>query len=390
MSRPTDGRHSMASDDRDNLAPFAAHDAHSIGREHDERFKDNRPAYERDRDRIVHCSAFRRLEYKTQVFVNHEGDYYRTRLTHSIEVAQISRGVARKLGLNIDLAESLALAHDLGHTPFGHSGEDTLNELMADDGGFEHNWQSLRVVTLLEDRYPGFDGLNLTFETREGIIKHSTYYDRPHAERYAPYHPEWQPTLEAQLINHTDAIAYLNHDLDDGLESRILAWDELCEVPVFAQMLAQVHARYGAIERQHQKTQAISHLIGYFITDLVDSTKRNIAANGVETLADVRACAGTLVEHSVEARELQEALRVYLFDNLYKSPPLEHRRFQAQNTLRKLFAAYDICPSMMPRRYQHLAKEAGKRRAIADYIAGMTDRYALQEYAHLYEAPPLG
>ncbi|MCZ7586739.1 MAG: deoxyguanosinetriphosphate triphosphohydrolase [Deltaproteobacteria bacterium] len=378
------GRRRMSSG---RLARYAARDQDSLGREFQERFKDRRPHFERDRDRIIHCSAFRRLEYKTQVFVNHEGDYYRTRLTHSIEVAQISRGLAKVLGLNGELAEALALAHDLGHTPFGHSGEDTLAELMKDHGGFEHNGQSLRVVTVLEDRYPGFRGLNLSFETREGIVKHSSYYDHPHPERFAPYRPEWQPTLEAQMINHTDAIAYLNHDIDDGLESGLLEWDGLCRLPIWQRMLRQVRKRYGKLDARHQKTMAISHLIGYLMNDLAAQTKGNLKAHGVATMMDVRKAKTLLVEHSAEAAELMGGLRRYLFDSLYKHYRLERRRFQAQNTIRMLFRAYAANPTMMPGRYLRLADEFGMERAIADYIAGMTDRYALQEYAHLYEAP---
>ncbi len=258
------------------LSPLAARDEESLGREHSESFKDARPNFERDRDRIIHCAAFRRLEYKTQVFVNHEGDYYRTRLTHSIEVAQISRGLARVLGLNGDLAEALALAHDLGHTPFGHSGEEALDELMDGEGGFEHNDQSLRVVTILEDKYPGFRGLNLSFEVREGIVKHSSYYDHPRSDRFAPYHPEWNPSLEAQMINHTDAIAYINHDIDDGLESGILDGDELSKIEIWDRMLRSVKKRYGNLPSRQENAMAISHLIGFLINDLAENTKKNI------------------------------------------------------------------------------------------------------------------
>ncbi|MCC6159328.1 MAG: deoxyguanosinetriphosphate triphosphohydrolase [Deltaproteobacteria bacterium] len=369
------------------LADYAAKDEESLGRVHEESFKDDRPNFERDRDRIIHCSAFRRLEYKTQVFVNHEGDYYRTRLTHSIEVAQIARGLARRLRLHMDLAEALALAHDLGHTPFGHSGEYAVRELMADVGGFEHNHQSLRVVTLLEDRYPNFPGLNLCFETREGIIKHSTWYDHPMGESIGDYHPEWQPTLEAQLINYADAIAYLNHDIDDGLESGLLDWDDLRTVEVWDRALTAVRSRYGDVDRRYQKAMAISHLIGHFVLDLVANTTRILADRAIHSLRDVREAGGILVEHSEPVAQLVEEIRRYQYDHLYKHYQLERRRFNAQRVLRALFEAYVAEPTMLPPRYFDRIAEHGTKRVICDYIAGMTDRYALQEYARLYESP---
>ena len=368
-------------------ADYAAKDDESLGRNHPESFKDSRPPFERDRDRIIHCGAFRRLEYKTQVFVNHEGDYYRTRLTHSIEVAQISRGMAKMLGLHGELAEALALAHDLGHTPFGHSGEETLQELMADEGGFEHNYQSLRVVTVLEERYPTFPGLNLSFETREGIVKHSTYYDHPEPDKYADYHPEWKPTLEAQLINHADVIAYINHDLDDGLKSGLLEWDELQKIEVWDRMLRQVKKRHGEIDRRYQKTMAISHLIGYFIEDLVTNTRQVIGQRSIKSLADVREANDLIATLSGEALKLQEEIRAFLYNKLYRHHYLERRRFQAQNTIRMLFNAYKEHPEMMPARYVDLIDQYGVKRVICDYIAGMTDRYALQEFADLFESP---
>ncbi len=368
-------------------AGYAASEDESLGREYPESFKDSRPSFERDRDRIIHCGAFRRLEYKTQVFVNHEGDYYRTRLTHSIEVAQISRGIAKMLGLQVELAEALALAHDLGHTPFGHSGEETLQELMESEGGFEHNHQSLRVVTVLEERYPKFPGLNLSFETREGIVKHSTYYDHPDPNKYTDYHPEWKPTLEAQLINHSDVIAYINHDLDDGLESGLLHWDELCKIEIWDRMLKQVAKRHGIIDRRYQKTMAISHLIGFFIEDLVSHSNKVIAERGIKTMRDVREADDFIATLSGDAEVFQEEIRAFLYKRLYRHHHLERRRFQAQNTIRMLFNAYNEHPKMMPERYEKLIDQYGVKRVICDYIAGMTDRYALQEYAQLFETP---
>lgn len=371
----------------DELADYAARDAESRGRRHTEVFKDDRPDFERDRDRIVHCEAFRRLEYKTQVFVNHEGDYYRTRLTHSIEVAQIARALAKRLGLNADLAEALALAHDLGHTPFGHSGEYAVRELMADAGGFEHNHQSLRVVTLLEDRYPNFPGLNLCFETLEGIVKHSTYYDQPTHEAAADFEPSWQPTLEAQLINHADAIAYLNHDIDDGLESGLLHWEDLEGITIWKMMQNRVRERYGEVGQRYKKLMGISHMIGFFIEDLAAHTAALIAERGIRTLRDVREHGELLVRHSQAVRDLQEEIRAFQFDHLYKHYQLERRRFNAQRVVKALFEAYLLEPTMLPPRYCAHIERDGLKRVICDYVAGMTDRFALQEYARLYESP---
>ena len=274
--------------ERPDLAPYAALSQQSHGRLHPEPFKDDRPAFERDRDRIIHCAAFRRLEYKTQVFINHEGDYYRTRLTHSLEVAQISRGIARRLGLNEDLAEALALAHDLGHTPFGHTGEHILNELMHEYGGFEHNRQSLRIVDHLEERYPDFNGLNLSFETREGIIKHSSEYDRPGDNSALEFLPKLQPTMEAQLIDLADEIAYNNHDIDDGLKAGYLNLGELEEIDLWRDASAVVKGKFSNLDEARYIRQTISHLIGLLIEDLVNTTMLNIDANRIQSLEEVR------------------------------------------------------------------------------------------------------
>ncbi|RLA84831.1 MAG: deoxyguanosinetriphosphate triphosphohydrolase, partial [Deltaproteobacteria bacterium] len=285
------------SDERPDLAPYAARSSSSRGRRYPEEFKDDRPAFERDRDRIIHSAAFRRLEYKTQVFVNHEGDYYRTRLTHSLEVAQIARGIARKLKLNEELTEAIALAHDLGHTPFGHAGEAALDRLMAPYGGFEHNLQSLRVVERLEEKYPDFPGLNLTFETREGLAKHSSYHDRPRPKELLEYELELSPTLEAQIINLADEIAYNNHDIDDGLESGLIPFDELMEVPLWQEVYGRIEAKHPQASPRAKKYTAISHLIGLLIQDVVAQTQRNIKESGVETLEDVRRVGRNLVSY---------------------------------------------------------------------------------------------
>jgi dGTPase len=371
--------------ERTDLADYAARSKSSRGRRHAETFKDDRPAFERDRDRIIHCAAFRRLEYKTQVFVNHEGDYYRTRLTHSLEVAQIGRGIARRLCLNEDLVEALALAHDLGHTPFGHTGEEVLNRLMAPYGGFEHNRQSLRIVETLEERYFGFNGLNLTWETREGIIKHSSDYDRPDQDDLAEYRFDQRPTLEAQLIDLADEIAYNNHDIDDGIKAGYIAADELSGVELWAETMQLVNRKYPELRGERLIYQTISHLIGLLILDLVAETSRCIRAAGVETLDDIRAHAVMLVGFSPEVAGKNRVLKQFLRKNLYHHYKVERMRIKAERFLTMLFDSYCASPVLLPLAYQARFAEHGRERVICDYIAGMTDRYALDEYKRLFE-----
>lgn len=371
--------------DRFELAPYAARSETSRGREHPEEFKDQRPHYERDRDRVIHCEAFRRLEYKTQVFIYHEGDYYRTRLTHSMEVAQIARGIAKRLGLNLELTETLALAHDLGHTPFGHAGEQLLSELMKDYGGFEHNVQSLRVVTLLEDRYPDFRGLNLTWESREGIIKHATFYDHPENESLAVYEPNIVPTLEAQLINCADSIAYHNHDVDDGIESGILNYEELREtVDFWRESEKRVLARYPHATGKKLKMMTISQMIGWLCEDVVTHTLAHLEQHRIRRLEDIFAVNKILVDWSSEVQELRLKLNSYLYHHMYKHHRLERMFFRATHFLRKLFEAYQAKPTIMPPDLVRMIDEQGLERTICDYLAGMTDRYAIQEYRQLY------
>jgi dGTPase len=368
------------------LAPYAARSAISRGRKYPEQFKDDRPAYERDRDRVIHCAAFRRLEYKTQVFVYHEGDYYRTRLTHSIEVAQIARGIAKRLGLNLELTETLALAHDLGHTPFGHAGEQALNRLMAEHGGFEHNVQSLRVVTLLEDRYPDFPGLNLTWESREGIIKHATFYDHPEDEALAEYEPEVVPTLEAQLINCADTIAYHNHDIDDGLKSGLIDRNELRDsASIWRDTEDSLLRRYAGISETKLRHMTISALIGRFIEDLIVTTKKHLAEYEIRSPADVREVNKMLVHWSAETEQQRHELNHFLFHHLYRHHRLEHAMFKAQYFMERLFLAYRDRPTLMPPQFLAKVDSQGLERTICDYIAGMTDRYAMQEYQRLFE-----
>ncbi len=374
----------MVDYERPDLAPYASRSLSSRGRRYHEEFKDDRPAFERDRDRIIHCAAFRRLEYKTQVFVNHEGDYYRTRLTHSLEVAQIARGIARKLRLNEELTEAIALAHDLGHTPFGHAGEDALNRLMASHGGFEHNLQSLRVVEKLEERYPNFPGLNLTFETREGLAKHSSYHDSPSVD-LSEYEMRLSPTLEAQIIDLADEIAYNNHDIDDGLESSLIQMEELMEVPIWQEVYQRVERKYPHATAKTKKYTAISHLIGLLIQDVVAQTQKEIEEHGIETLQDVRNVGKKLVSYSPQVRRESEHLKDFLHKRLYRHWRVERMRVKAEKFITELFKAYLGSPTLLPQKYQRRMDEEPLPRVICDYIAGMTDRFALDEYKKLFD-----
>ncbi len=371
--------------ERPDLAVYATRSSESRGRRFVEVLKDSRPGFERDRDRIIHCAAFRRLEYKTQVFVNHEGDYYRTRLTHSLEVAQIARGIARRLQLNEDLTEALALAHDLGHTPFGHTGEEVLNHLMTGFGGFEHNSQSLRIVEVLEERYPGFDGLNLCWETREGIIKHSSDYDCPGKADFAEYEPELRPTLEAQIIDLADEIAYNNHDIDDGLKAGLITLEELAGVELWRDTFALVGRKYPGLDAPRQVYQTISHLIGTLIEDLVVTTRGNLHERRIDSLEAVRRQPRQLIAFSDEFQAKNSHLKVFLRKRLYRHYKVERMRVKAERFLTQLFESYLLHPSLLPQDYQEKCKVFGKERVICDYIAGMTDRYALEEYKRLFD-----
>ncbi|PLY00429.1 MAG: deoxyguanosinetriphosphate triphosphohydrolase [Desulfuromonas sp.] len=371
--------------ERTDLAPYAAKSSDSRGRKHDEPYKDDRPNYERDRDRIIHCAAFRRLEYKTQVFVNHEGDYYRTRLTHSLEVAQIARGIARRLGLNEDLSETLALAHDLGHTPFGHTGEHVLDRLMKDFGGFEHNRQSLRVVDHLEERYPGIEGLNLSYETREGIIKHASDYDNPGHEAAGEFEPDQQPTLEAQIIDLADEIAYNNHDIDDGLKAGYLDLNELRTVQIWEETFQLVVKKFPGLDFERQIYQTISHLIGRLINDLVVTTEQTLAAMNIESLDDVRRSKKRLVNFSPELSAQNRELKKFLMQRLYTHYKVERMRVKSERFITLLFECYSENPSLLPENYQLKYPKYGEVKVICDYIAGMTDRYAMDEYKRLFE-----
>ncbi|HEY5682938.1 MAG TPA: deoxyguanosinetriphosphate triphosphohydrolase [Sulfuricaulis sp.] len=371
------------------LAPYAAHDASSRGRRYPEPSPENRSEYQRDRDRIIHCAAFRRLEYKTQVFINHEGDLFRTRLTHSIEVAQIARSIARALGLNEDLTEAIALAHDLGHTPFGHSGQEALNECLRDHGGFEHNLQSLRVVDVLEERYAEFPGLNLTFETREGILKHcSPKNARELGELGKRFLDKTQPGLEAQLVNMADEIAYNNHDVDDGLRSELLTINQLMAVSLFAMQYEEVRRHYPDIPARRAIYETIRRMINHVVTDLIENSRRQITHAGIKSLEDVRRYHGPLIAYSAAVSEKSHELKRFLRQHLYAHEQVTRIMAEAVKIVRELFEAFMRAPALLPPQYREkLRQQNGTReqaRTVADYIAGMTDRYAMREHVRLF------
>ncbi|MBP7537952.1 MAG: deoxyguanosinetriphosphate triphosphohydrolase [Ottowia sp.] len=367
------------------LAPYACDPAQSRGRRHPVTPAPTRDDFQRDRDRIVHSTAFRRLVYKTQVFLNHEGDLFRTRLTHSLEVAQLARSIARSLRLNEDLTEAIALAHDLGHTPFGHAGQDALNDCMAAHGGFEHNLQSLRVVDWLEHRYPDHDGLNLSFETREGILKHCSAANARLLEAAEPggvarrFIDGTQPSLEAQLANLADEIAYNAHDIDDGVRSGLLTLTQVAEVPLFARHLRTVRAEYPRLAERRTLYEAIRRMLSAQIYDVIDATGAALAAAAPRSADDARRT-GRLVQFSAEMRAQSSALKRFLFANLYRHPQVVDTTAQARQVVRELFAAYLDRPAELRPSF---AERPDRERAVADYIAGMTDRFALREHERL-------
>ncbi|CAB3704721.1 deoxyguanosinetriphosphate triphosphohydrolase [Trinickia soli] len=366
-----------------HLAPYAAHSAQSRGRRFPEAPPSARTEFQRDRDRIVHSTAFRRLEYKTQVFVNHEGDLFRTRLTHSLEVAQIARSVARNLRVNEDLVEAISLAHDLGHTPFGHAGQDALNECMQAHGGFEHNLQSLAVVDELEEHYGGFNGLNLCFETREGILKHCS---RENALRLGDLGERFltgkRPSLEAQIANIADEIAYNNHDVDDGLRSGLLTIEQLSHVELWQTHYEDARREHPQLDGRRMVHETVRRMINTLIVDLIDTTRRNLADSAPRSLDAVRA-APALVAHSGAVAAQAAQLKRFLFRNLYRHYRVMRMASKARRVIRGLFEAFSEDPRLLPPAYQ-ADDEAAQPRLIAHYIAGMTDRYALKEYQRLF------
>ena len=378
-----------------DLLPFASAPAQTRGRRHSECPPPTRTEYQRDRDRIVHSTAFRRLVYKTQVFLNHEGDLFRTRLTHSLEVAQLGRSIARSLQINEDLVEAIALAHDLGHTPFGHAGQDALNGCMADFGGFEHNLQSLRVVDKLEERYPLYDGLNLTFETREGILKHCS---RTHALQLESEEPNGvgarflrneRPSLEAQLCNLADEIAYNAHDIDDGVRSGLITLTQLQEVPLFDAYRSAAQMEHPDLSTPSMQRrllyEAIRRMLSAQVYDVIDTTKAALHEHAPAHPDEVRKLP-VLVSFSGEMRERSTVLKRFLFKHLYRHPRVMETTGHAQEIVRELFDAYMVQPQEMKAAFTARALEGdryGRARAVADFIAGMTDRFAVREHERL-------
>ena len=365
------------------LAPYAAAPEHSRGRHYPEAPPLGRNQFQRDRDRIIHSSAFRRLEYKTQVFVNHEGDLFRTRLTHSLEVAQIGRGIARTLQLHEDLVEAIALAHDLGHTPFGHAGQDALNECMKEFGGFEHNLQSLRVVDHLEQRYAEFDGLNLSFEVREGILKHCSIKNaRLLGDVGERFLKKKQPSLEAQVANLADEIAYNNHDVDDGLRSGLITLEQLAKVRIFAEHLAKVKEKYPALNGRRLVHETVRRMIHSLVVDLCNQSQQNIINASPQNIEDVRA-QPTLIGFSNDMGAQQLELKQFLRAKLYQHYRVNRMSTKARRIIHELFEVFIRDTALMPEEFQ-LRAASDKARGVADYIAGMTDRYAIREHQRLF------
>jgi dGTPase len=377
----------------DPLAPYAAHDAFTRGRRHREPPPRYRSEFQRDRDRIIHSNAFRRLVYKTQVFVNHEGDLFRTRVTHSIEVAQIARSIARALRLNEPLIEAISLAHDLGHTPFGHAGQDALNTCMRPYGGFEHNLQSLRVVDQLEERYAEFSGLNLTFECREGILKHcSARNARELGELGERFLKRRQPGLEAQMANLADEIAYNNHDVDDGMRAGLIEVKQLLDVSLFRRNYEAVLKQYPGLAERRLLHEVIRRMINFVVIDVIRTTEQNIAAAKPDSIDDVRGRNRPLVAMSDEARAEHLELKKFLNEHVYRHHKVQRMTAKARRVITQLFDAFLADESLLPPEHRGVAvgakkapSQAARARAVADYIAGMTDRYAILEHRRLFD-----
>lgn len=365
------------------LASYAFTSKNSLGRDHSEKESEFRTAFQRDRDRIIHSRAFRHMEYKTQVFVNHVGDYYRTRLTHTLEVAQIAKSVAKTLMLNEDLTEAIALAHDIGHTPFGHAGEEALKELMTGEGGFEHNRQGLRVVEKLEFRTDKYFGLNLTVETREGIIKHRSEYDSPDDDFDSAFQPGKNPFLEAQIVNTADEIAYNNHDIDDGLKSGLINLSQLSEIDLWKDTVSAVSGG-KTLDEKLLRTTAVRELIGRQIEDVIKTSENNIESSGVKSVDDVRN-SHSLISFSGGMKKGNIVLKNFLYENLYQHYKVVKMQDKAKRFIGRLFESYLKEPKQLPPFHQSRIENEGEKRVICDYIAGMTDRFAMDEYSRLFE-----
>lgn len=367
--------------EQERLAPYALKSAESRGRAHQESESETRTAFQRDRDRIIHTTAFRRLEYKTQVFVFYEGDHYRTRLTHTLEVAQLGRSLARGLGANEDLTEAICLAHDLGHPPFGHAGEHALNDMMEGHGGFNHNTQSYRIVTELEHRYRSFRGLNLTYETRAGMIKHETDYDKSDA---SGYEPEKLASLEAQIANLADEMAYNAHDLEDGLRANLFSPRDLDELAIWRDFKEQI-GWDGTPFTELVRREVVRELIGEFVTDVVKTTSRTLQENEIDTPEKVQSFERNVVTYSAEMAEKVRELKDFLYENMYRHHRLIRMQVKAERFVSELFRAYLVEPMMLPEKTQRRLQVLPPERVVCDYIAGMTDRFALGEWEKLFD-----
>jgi len=363
-----------------SLAPYGMRSKDSKGRAYLDNEPEYRTSFQRDRDRIIHTTAFRRLEYKTQVFINYEGDYYRTRLTHTIEVAQIGRTIARALGGNEDLIETICLAHDLGHSPFGHAGEVVLSRLMKDHGGFDHNKQSLRIVTELEQRYPDFPGLNLTWEVREGMVKHESEYDISDA---SDYNPDLRGNLETQIANVADELAYSAHDLDDGLRSGMITPQMLSGIAIWEILIDNIKWR-GPILDEVARHKLIRQLIGMEVSDLVTATDARLKESGTQSPLDLQKLSYNVIGFSEEMSRRNRELKDFLYSKMYRHYRVVRMQVKAERILEELFHAYQEEPSIMPDQFQAFVKQRSLERTICDYIAGMTDRYAIEEHQKLF------
>lgn len=379
-------RHQLEELEDQLLAQYAIRSRDSKGRKHPEDEPDFRTVFQRDRDRILHTTAFRRLEYKTQVFINYEGDYYRTRLTHTLEVAQIGRSVARALGANEDLVETICLAHDLGHPPFGHSGERSLARLMIDHGGFDHNRQSFRIVTEIENRYPEFNGLNLTWEVLEGIVKHETEYDVADAQ---DFDPKLRGHLEAQITNAADELAYTAHDLDDGLRSGLIMPEQLAGISLWEVINESIGRRRTDDLDDLSRHRLIRRLIGIEVTDLIQSIDRMIRRSGIRTVEELQQLPYNVVGFSEDMHRRNRELKDFLYNNLYNHYRVVRMAVKAERIIENLFKAYVNEPNILPNQFQEIIDEVGLEHAICDYIAGMTDRFAIDEYQKLFDPETL-
>ncbi len=363
------------------LAPYGMRSKNSKGRAYMDSEPEYRSAFQRDRDRILHTTAFRRLEYKTQVFINYEGDYFRTRLTHTLEVSQIGRTLARALGGNEDLVEAICLAHDLGHSPFGHSGESALARLMKDFGGFDHNKQSLRIVTEIEQRYPEFPGLNLSWEVREGMVKHESEYDISDAR---DLNPELRGNLETQIANVADELAYTTHDLDDGLRSGMIN-PAMLEGIALWQILKETYNWRGPVLDDLERHRMIRHLVGLMVTDMVHATNQRLKESGAKSALDLQKLNYNVIGYSEDMQRRNRELKDFLFQKLYRHYRVVRMQVKAENIIKNLFEAYTNEPAMLPTQFQKIIQLRGLQRTVCDYIAGMTDRFAIEEHQRLFD-----